>query len=503
MGTPSAESQFERYPDLRIIRTYLALENAEKRVVFEIVVSAKIVGRLSIAPQALGLPIGLDDLETARTFQIPGYVTRSLKAGLGPSSDTAQPVWLLLDRPSGFLPLIPFELLLQSEIGAPVLRLPHLPLRPFMPRESVDVAICFACPDQSENASQVAEGILRALPARGDKAFRVYVFGNRPTAEICRRVLATMPQIQAEVFSPESAPAGSEASTPSAGPSGAAPAPEIANVWLAWMWKTLGTRSLDMVQFVTHCLQLEEQGNLVFAHLDGAPPDAVLRANAREIGAFLDASGAWCLSLISPPSNRSDAGMRMLQDQIAWVRPGPICLFDWNQDPAGSGLQLANRFLLDRGDVPAPSSPGLTLLCHPEGATSSWVIAALAAFQVSKASLKVLSTFSPVAGLLGALLNRLDAETVKKQAERLRDSYTLSKTFKDQLQSKANTPNWIASAQRRLEQSVANIAAQESPAASQGAYEALSELTKTIQNTAKTSQDTSKNRLREFFRGRE
>src|SRR5215469_3097975 len=149
--------------------------------------------------------------------------------------------------------------------------------------------------------------------------------------------------------------------------------------------------------------------------MEGAPPDAGLKANAREIGAFLDASGAWCLSLISPPSNRSDAGMRMLQDQIAWVRPGPISLFDWNEDPTGYGLQLANRFLLERADVAPPSSAGLTLLCHPEGATpSSWVLAALAAFEVSKASLKVLSNFSPVAGLLGTLLNRLDAETVKK-----------------------------------------------------------------------------------------
>ena len=64
------------------------------------------------------------------------------------------------------------------------------------------------------------------------------------------------------------------------------------------------------------------------------------------MAAFLERAGAWSADLISPPSNVSDAGMRMLQDQVAWLRPGPLYLVTVRSPDDLPALAAANRFVL-------------------------------------------------------------------------------------------------------------------------------------------------------------
>lgn len=453
----------ERYPELKILRVYLEHEAQGQKVIFEIIVRRQLVGRLVLPPRELGLPLTADEANevNADSFKLPSYIRRGIIEGFGGSGKQAEPIWISLEQPTGFLPMVPWERLLSAHVETPLLRLPHLLLKPYMPRQSLDIAICFGIPVGPESSARLAASVLKAIPLDTGRAVRLYIFANPSLGAKCRELARQLGKTEVTIFdSPAGAPEPEGASAPDdTGADEASAAPELTNPWLTWMLRRLDNRSLDHVQFVSQCSQVEEQGRLEFEPLEGYEQGPATRSSAREIAAFLDRTGAWSVSLISPPTNEVDSGMRMLQDRLACLRPGPICLYDLEDANEAKGLEQANRFILSTRRVSPPVSASLSLVCHPEGAALTSLAGTwLAGHAFGRAVAKFLA-WSPLLGVTVSALARevLTSEAAQKRMSQLLEKYTLVGRLGSELESRRNTPAYIVSAQRDLERLLAQL----------------------------------------------
>jgi hypothetical protein len=233
--------------------------------------------------------------------------------------------------------------------------------------------------------------------------------------------------------------------------------PSFENPWLLWIVDTLRGRSVDVVHFLCHGYLATDQGALVVqsSPVPNSNEELTLFVGPQQLANFALHLGAWSIGFSSPPNNYSGSGIRLLADQLARLRTGPVVLHEIREDPSSLTLVRTYRFLCNEEQDALPSSPAIALYCHPS---------------------RVKQTADPA--------NEIDQKN-------LMTSYTLAKgkTLKH-IQSKDNTPAWIASSQRYLEQSVADLlnaeADSSTPSAVQeGTKEALSFLSELLERHAK------------------
>jgi hypothetical protein len=462
------------YGNLRLLRVYLARVLSGPEAVFEIFIRGNQVARLAVPAKVLGLPReGSEWVEDCGgdRIEVPAYLKRSFAAALDNNEAAGEPVWVAIDRPTGFLPAVAWERALRPELKMPLLRLPHLPLKPFMPRNYLDIGVCFAVPD-GDNVEGIVAAVLGAIPADLASAVRLHVFANPPISEICRNL-----RLRGRTTIAVHAPGEAEAQ-PEAAPSRyAAELTNISNPWLLWICEVLKQTSLDSVQFVATGSLMGEQGRLQFVPLAGDPVQTI-SSNAREISAFLEQTGAWSLALISTSAGESGVGMRMLQDQVAWISPTPIYITDLDLASGApshpSDLEQANRFILGAARVPIPVADGLTLMCHPKGAVQPSFLEKAADW---------LSYYDLGRRVIGAIANThlgmqatqklLDQVVASSEIRKLIDQYTLANRLLATLSSAENPPAWLASAQRTLERSLAHLGEIESDSVRQAGMKAL------------------------------
>lgn len=496
----------DRYAALKILRVYFETGPDEKQVIFEIIIRGRLIGRIAVSPESLGFPASGEEPSSAlqpSALSIPAYIKQSLASGFS-HARTPVPIWIELDRPAGLLPLIAWERVLRPELEGPLLRLPHLPLKPLMPRQSLDIAVCFSCPGAENTPTEAIESIVRSIPDDAAKTVRLHVFANQPAAEVCKKLIPALETVHLAVHSSDE-----DRNKPNPQPASDTSSNEIANPWLNWMLRTLSGKSLDSVHFVTDCSLMEEQGRLEFTALASLESPGTRRSNAREITTFLDLTGAWSVALISPPTNKTDAGMRMLQDQMAWLRPGPIYLYDLDADLRTVDLKAANRFVLARSRQHVPVSTELALLCDPEGVEDTRLealTALIAGFSVGRAAAEAFlassigqqALESPRAALRQIL-------GIDERHARL-NRYTLSQRLNTVFESHSNTPVLIASTQRRLERSLAQLEDPLEPeAVRRSAEQALAKASESfVRSELETvGQDSLIDRIGSLFRRRE
>jgi hypothetical protein len=83
----------------------------------------------------------------------------------------------------------------------------------------------------------------------------------------------------------------------------------------------------------------------------------------RQIASFLDLVGAWSVGFSSPYPAFSPMGMRLLIDDVAHRRAGPILLHDFATDPDGTRLgETWSALVGSRWPVGASD---IALYCHP------------------------------------------------------------------------------------------------------------------------------------------
>jgi hypothetical protein len=196
---------------------------------------------------------------------------------------------------------------------------------------------------------------------------------------------------------------------------------QLESPWLLWIRDAMGQTSVDLAHFICHGYLGKEEGVLAVSHSPVFNDDEEWSRfiGARQLCTFLDQVGAWSVAFSSPPGNYSISGLRMLQDQIARFRPGPVLFHDVARDPERSGWDEAFQYAYAIEEVGAPLSAAISMCCHPD-----WALPGSAPDSRTQQLLKELT----VAGRMPEVFEGIE-----------------------------NTPSWLASGQRALERSVAQL----------------------------------------------
>ena len=394
----------------------------QRQTVFTLQVGDDTVDTLTTPTETLQIPLDLRDLRNYEyrdpPYHVPPEVRARIRTHLPAMLPPGAPLWLLFDASSRFLPLVPWEQLLQAELGVPLLRVPNFLLDPVSDPHALDVVLCASSPvtEPSIPLEEVLLRILGPLLATVQRRVRVDVFVDGRAAPGLQALVAQLGAgDQVRVHDPFASAALGETRPDANRAPGA--------LWLDWIVEALGGRTADLVYFVAHGCLSGTDGLLLLAESPRRNRDREIFVDARQLDSFLTAVGAWAFGLSAPPQNYSGSGLRLLAEQLALARPGPLLVHDHALDPGGEALAAAADFLFN-GTGLAPASPALSLYCHP-----AYVRPEIrGGYNLSQATERIadltLARHSAVAELL---------------------------------QSKGSTPPWVAKSQRYLEKTAAEF----------------------------------------------
>jgi hypothetical protein len=368
------------------------------------------VACLETTAAELGLPVTLADARARQAseegYQLPDYVRSALASLVSPEP---RPLWLALVEPYGYLAVVPWERLL-APLGVPVLRWPYTDVSPARSPDALDLVLCFSAPlDKPEfpPAAVIARSV-EQIPADLVRHTRVHVFADASVYPL----LCAYRDRYADV-------ATVTVYDPAAASADVATQPRE-NRWLSWMRRGLAGCSADVVHFVGDGYLGAEHGCLLLSPSAAGEGDArqAVPVGASELVDFLDAVGGWSVAFSSAPGNPSIAGLRLLQEQLARLRPGPVLFHDLARPAGRQVLAEAYRFLFGLSDAPPPASDALALSWHP-----TWGARGQA---------------SPAAAARVA-------------------EVTLAGHLRETFESPENTPAWIAASQRALERAASRL----------------------------------------------
>jgi hypothetical protein len=292
-------------------------------------------------------------------FQLPDFLVPSIDAALA-AVPAGTPVWIEFVEPCGLLPVVPWEVLF-APFGHPVLRLPQQALMPETPSEAFDAVVCFSSPMSHELLPEdLVEHFVQLIPPDLARYATFHLFADAAVQPLLQAVRQRFgEEFHITIYDPEKAPPVTRSSTESSSSA-------IENPWLIWMRESMRGQSADVVHFLCHGYVRRGHGALALAE---SPVRNVNRNWSQfifpgELSTFLNDVGAWSVAFSSPPGNSSPAGLRLLQHEIAQLRPGPVLHHDMTLG-GPSDLGDTYRFLYTRDIQPPVLSPAISLYCHP------------------------------------------------------------------------------------------------------------------------------------------
>lgn len=380
--------------------------------------------------EQLGIP---DRLERQRAlgpgydFQLPTYLLDELAEALTAGNlDTSRGLWLHLRRPYGYLNLVPWERLLQARLGLPILRVPEFLADP--PRQNsarLNVALCTSTPQDEERflAVRHIDAIIQGILSLQTRRITIDLFvdsGLWPQMRSAPFAGLTQVQLHDPSEAQTYAPTASFSTTTSN---------RLQNPWLLWMRDQLQGRSIDMLHWLAHGYLSHDRGALALAESPLADLDRGVSGfvGPTELAAFLTQVGAWSVAFSSPERNYSEMGLRLLTDNIAQTRPGPVVHHEIVPDLNYQAIQQTYHFLFDPA-TPPPQSPAIICYCHPARVTPD----------LNYSSGPVLA-----AGRSGQSANR----TPRGALEAFRPPDPLATLYA----TNDEVPAWVAAAQRHIE----------------------------------------------------
>lgn len=417
-------------------------------------------------PSEIGLPQRIDSRQTryqGYTFHIPEYIVQGLRDLLHSDSFAGQPLWLHLAKPAGYLPLVPWEQLLQPALDVPMLRIPDFLSDP--PTESpykLEVALVSSVPEVVEqfpivdHLYQIATKILQSVTRRTT----VHIFTDRVVGEPLRQRLEGDGLIGSSIQVHD--PAGAAAyAIPEATEQIVDPTGRIENPWLLWMLDALKGRSIDIVHCLTHGYFGRERGALALAEspLADGPQRIARFVGPAQLSLFLNRIGAWSVFFSSPEQNYSEMGLRLLADTVAQHRPGPVAHHEVRLDPSCDAVAAAYRFLCGLDHQSPPASPALFLYCHPSRLAPS-LLTGLEGLAQATPQPKGLSVYSSAPELL--------------------------------IGNEDGPPTWVASAERYIEQRTREMEQMKQATTQPQSQEEIAELEKVLAQIRDIVADTAK-----------
>jgi hypothetical protein len=326
--------------------------------------------------------------------------------------------------------VFPWEALLKTRLNIPILRLSYTDVQPIRSLKSLDAVVCFSFPRAKEFLAQQGNPLyqppertiryfLERIPLNLGPYTTIHVFADQSVYPILTSLRDSNPQFHIIVYDPRDA---ARYDAPDADPVLTSTSVEqLESPWLLWIRDALGQTSVDVAHFICHGYLGKEEGVLAVSHSPVLNDDEEWSRfiGARQLCTFLDQVGAWSVAFSSPPANYSISGLRMLQDQIARFRPGPVLFHDMALDPQRHGWDAAYQYAYAIEEAQAPMSAAISLCCHPD-----WALPG----------------------------TRVDSKT-----QRLLKELTLAGRIPEVFEGSENTPSWLASGQRALERSVAQL----------------------------------------------
>jgi hypothetical protein len=354
---------------LKVLTLSLDRSEGEPQVVFELTAPdadgpAARAALLTCSSGDLGLPLQLPDLGLPEAaFRLPAEIESALVSAVSYAQPIDGPLWLKFTPPVGLLPGVPWERLLQPVLRVPVLRLPYHRISPAVRSRNLDCVVCFSSPTTVDQASTNAliANFLQMVPVDLLEHTLLHLFGDlnvQPQLHVLKARFGERYDIR--LYEPPDT-TGRSRGTRLPG------ATLVENPWLIWMREALGRRKVDVMHFLAHSDVSGEEGCLALARSPAASDvrwEAAYVA-AAELAEFLNQTGAWSVAFTSPPDNPSLVGLRLLQDAIARLRPGPCLLHDMAHPVGDDALGEAYRFMFKPEWHPPVASPVVSVYCHP------------------------------------------------------------------------------------------------------------------------------------------
>jgi hypothetical protein len=399
---------------LKVLRIYLDNSMDDKSIaIFTLTLgNGEEVAVLTASMPELGLPDTADfdvegeaDLQDS-VFRIPDHILGALKSLLTDSEPADAPLWIRLSVPLGLLPAVPWERLLQPYLGIPILRLPHHRLCPRVPTSDIDTVLCFSSPAYEPDLQRRLDLFIEQIPVDLAKATNFHLFANRTVyPKLLELKTKYDSHFSITVYQPRDDVSHTMSGTQ--------------NPWLCWMRSALGERSADVVHFLCHGYRVREEGALAFASSPNLQTKSTQASIvfAPELVEFLNQVGAWCVAFTSSSTDDSVAGIRMLQNTVARLRPGPAIVHEMKDPDSRRALGAAYRFLFTPPQPP-PASSAISLYCHP-----IWV----------------------------------SGEEMDEDSNQQLQEFTLDGMIADRVAG-SSPPTWLASSQRKLEASAEDLA---------------------------------------------
>ncbi len=277
-----------------------------------------------------------------------------------------EPLWLELHRGSSQLAFAPWEELLFPAVAGPILRLPSFVVPPrFLEGDRLSVAICASSP-RAKTPFEVAPyvtDLVRTIQGCGVPGTDIHVFADDEAATRLRNTLG--PSHGPHAVSLYDA-GGAETFGLGASDRESLEDSAIRSPWLRWMLGVLRDQPIDAVHFACPGYFSDNRGALALARSPGLNTDRSWShfVGGPELCAFLNQIGALSLGLSAPTDSAANLGLRLLVDELAQLRPGPIVHHqDWRTDvPTGR----AYGFLFAKEHVPPHRDASLTLYVHPK-----------------------------------------------------------------------------------------------------------------------------------------
>lgn len=393
-------------------------ESRHTTVVFELSIGAEPLGSLAIPAAELGVPLNPPEAQKRQRSDDGYRISDSLIDFIRHVLPSNEPLYLVFDNPSGYLPGVPWEKLMTAQIERPVLRLGAVPVQPVRSNRTLHIACCCSPPGDSESRWQAVRQFIQSLPRDLPRQTRFHIFAD---IEIYPRVLGETAAFgNVQVYDPAvTAHYASEELASTNSPE----ANQLENPWLLWIRDSLKQLSVDGVHFLTSGELGRTRPAIIFARppLGGDDYAWLPMVGSRHLAGFLEQVGAWAVCFSSSPGDLSLLGLRMFFDEIAHMVTGPAALHDMAGDPSGEALQQLYRYMFAPEQASLPRSPALALATHP-----GWI----------------------------ATVNTQPTSRL----EQLINEYSLSNRVPE-LKGEIDAPAWVTAQQRSIEKTIGKLAA--------------------------------------------
>lgn len=293
-------------------------------------------------------------------FSLPARVERWLADIARATMAKDEPLWIEIRRSSPELAFVPWEQLLLP-LDRPIFHLPSFVVPPrYLYGDTMRMAICASSPAAKtpfEVGPFVAD-LAHHIAASGVPTTELHVFADAHAYQQLSQVKGAPPHTVV-VHDP-----GRAADFGEGGTRGLSDG-RVRSPWLRWMLDELRSTPTDVVHFAAPGYFSDERGALALARSPVVNVDRRTShfVGAEELAAFLNLVGALGVGFSQPTTDRWSLGLRLLADQLAFLRPGPVVLHrDVTTD---TPLGRAYGFLFAPIPQDPPRVPDLSIYCHP------------------------------------------------------------------------------------------------------------------------------------------